>query len=327
MNKQLALALCCVMLASCSRRKNLVEIRDMMSTRVEIKVVCGGGFNMEPAWNEIGRLEKLLSPYSPGSDLSEISRLAGESAVRVSSETAAVMRKAMEISRITCGIYDPTVFPLVKLWDVNSANPSVPAKEDILKALEFVDYRQVKLDGTNVFLQKKGMRLDLSNMAKGHIADKAAKSLMDTGAYSVLVNAGGDIRAAGGKTWKVGIQHPRKKDGVLAVIKVRNCAVSTSGDYERYFVKGGKRYHHIFDVRTGYPAANSIGATVVAPQCALSNALALSAFILGPEKGMELVKKFPGSEAIIIDNQGNVFVSEGLKKEVKIRKIDVDLIQ
>lgn len=312
-----------LLLASCSAEKETVETRLMLDTSVEMKAFGQGPVDTAPVWSEIKVLEGIFSPYSPDSGISKVNSYAGVEPVRVSTHLIAAMTAALDAAKATGGAYDPTVLPLVRLWGISSGNTSIPSEQDIRNALEKVDFESVSVSGGSIFLKRKGMAADLSNLSKGYIADFAAEQLRKAGASSALVNAGGDVRVSGKRAWKIGIKHPRAEGEMLAVISLREGAVSTSGDYERYFMKDGRRYHHIFDTKTGYPSRASISATVVAPNCVLSNALALSAFLLGPEKGMALVKKYPGTEAVIVDMEGRVFVSGGLKQYVKLRQIEL----
>jgi len=300
-----------VFLPSCAK-KEISETKFLMDTVMEIKA-SGRISNFDLVWQDIQALDDKLSPYKENSEISAVNKSAGLRAVKVSAETAGFLSSTLEFSKKASGVFDPTVYPLVQLWNVTSGNPKVPPQNAVRTALSLVDYRKVTIVSGSVYLERKGMGLDLGGDAKGYVCDIAVKDLQKAGATEGLINAGGNIEVFGDRTWQIGIRHPRNANDTFAVINLKNCAAATSGDYERYFIKDGVRYHHILDLKTGYPARRAVSATVIAPTGLLSDLLSTTVFILGPKDGLELLKKFPGTEGIIVDLDGNVFVSEGLK--------------
>lgn len=278
---------------------------------------------MNAAFEEIRRLEGILTFFSESSDLGRINAAAGAREVVVSSETIEVLAEARRISDASGGAFDATIGPLVSLWGFEVKDRFVPPKEEIGRARMLVNWRNMAVDperGT-VRLERRGMKVDLGGIAKGYAADRAADTLRKHGVSRALVAVAGDIRAVGekaaGVAWHVGIQHPREPGAVLGSLKIADRSVSTSGDYERYFIKDDVRYHHILDPATGRPAAASRSATVLAPTTTLSDALSTAAFVLGPEKGIALVRSVPGAEAVIVDREGRVHVTPGLAGKVE----------
>ncbi len=279
------------------------------------------------AFSEIGRVGERLSYYLPGSDVSRINRSAGIKPVKVSEETLEVIRTALEVSRITGGAFDPTAGPLIRLWDLRRG--IVPNRKDIEEVLRKVDYRKVNLDveGKMVFLEEKGMEIHLGGIIKGYLTDRGIEVLKKSGAVAGLVAVGGDVRVFGrkpdGRLWRIGIKDPRG-EGVFAALSLSDAAVSTSGDYGRFFIKNGKRYHHIIDPRTGYPARGLMSVTVIAPSSAFADALATGLFVLGPERALELLKNL-SLEGILITSEGKVIITPGIRRNLRLLKPSVEV--
>lgn len=228
-----------------------------------------------------------------------------------------MFNNSIAFSKSSNGIFDPTIAPLIKLWARGAIIKRVPPPEMIKDTLSLVDYKQINVEGNRVFLSKKGMCADFGGIAKGSIIDRMVEMLKNHGAENGLVNAGGDIRVFGEKEWQIGIQHPRKERDVLLTLKLKNQSIATSGDYQRFYMVGEKRYHHILDPRTGYPADKSMSATVITPKATDADALATIAFILGPEKGIEMLEQLEDTEGIIVDASGKIFTTSALKSLVE----------
>ncbi|HEB11560.1 MAG TPA: FAD:protein FMN transferase [Spirochaetales bacterium] len=280
------------------------ETRPSMSTLVAV-LVSGVA---EPDWQELySRAEKeaaLFDHRLPGSPLKELNE--GRSP-ELPVKLIKVLRLAMEIAEKSGGAFDPTILPLISLWNFDSGG-ELPDKENILAARNMVDYRRVKIDAQGVVELPPGWGFDLGGIAKGAVVDQIADYLNEEGYENFLIDAGGDILVSGLKRgkepWSIGIRHPRSKDKLIGLLHLGGAgesrAVVTSGDYERYFEYGGKRYHHILDPSSGYPADNSIAVTVIAPTCSRADGLATAAFVLGPDQGLELLEELPGVEGMII---------------------------
>ncbi len=328
----LILILCIAATSGCGRDNDPVFRKSMplMDTMVSITVVSGSRADAENAVDEafavLGRFGDMINFYDEKSELSAINRNAGISKTQVSPETFDVIEKAREIASQSGGAFDPTVGPLVRLWDFVAKKR--PTARQIRAALPLVNYRNIVLDRktNSVFLRKKGMLLDLGGIAKGYGADLAIASLRRSGIRGGLVSVAGDIRTFGKRPgtagWTVGIRNPRQtgeKDEIIATVLLNDRAISTSGDYERYFISDGKRYHHLLDPKTGYPAPGSRSVSIVAGNTVSTDAWSTAIFVLGPQKGMDLVRK-AGLEALVIDAAGNRKTTDGMKEMLKFEK-------
>lgn len=317
------LALLAVVLLSLKKpQKTVLYGRILMGTAVEITLKQDNPRAVEAAFKEIERLEKVFSSYIPDSEISRISKGAGKEGIKVSAEVVEVVLAGLKVSRLSKGAFDPTVgvlFGKEGVWDFSGEKNNVPKRKEILRLLRLVDYRDVIVnkDTSIVGLKKRGMRLDLGGVAKGYIVGRAMEVLKKHGIEWAIIRAGGDMMVYSSKgnapPFTIGIQHPRKEGELLGKIRVANRAVATSGDYERSFIKDGIRYHHIIDPKTGYPADKCRSVTVVSEDPTLADALSTAAFVMGPEKGMELIERLAGVEGIIVDREGGVGVSSGLK--------------
>jgi thiamine biosynthesis lipoprotein len=240
----------------------------------------------------------------------------------INGETFEVLLKAYDYAKCTGGAFDVTVGPLVMLWNVLNRTYAPPSESEIKSVLPAVGYAGLILNGRikSAALERTGQSVDLGGIGKGYAADKVIGIFKKFGVTSAYTNYGGNVATIGtkpdGSPWHVGIQHPRQTDGLIGVISVAGKSVVTSGDYQRCFMaRDGKRYHHIIDPRTGYPAENGlIGVTVVADSSTKADALSTAVFVLGLEKGLQILKAFPGTEAILISADMSVSLTEGLKE-------------
>lgn len=274
-----------------------------MGTFVEVTSPYKGAANT--AFQEISRIEKLLSKYDPDSEISRLNR-SGELAL--SEDTGNVLKKAREFWRLTAGSFDVTIGPLMDLWGFTTKNYRLPEDTQIKKTLELVGFDKIIFNDENNVVKYifSGAEIDLGGIAKGYAIDRAVFKLKEKGIFSCLINAGGQVYCLGdnfGKPWRVGIKNPRKP-GIVDYLELRDKAVSTSGDYEQYFIINGRRFSHIMDPKTGYPVDRGVVAvTVVADDSTLADALSTSIFVLGKEKGLELAKKIPGVQVNILSNE------------------------
>ena len=273
------------------------------------------------ALQEIKRIEYLMSPWVESSDVSRINRSAGKEWVDVSSETIAVIKKAQEVSELSEGAFDITVGPLVHLWRKAREKEVPPDTEEIRKIRSLVDYRDIRISNSGrVFLKKKEMSIDLGGIAKGYAVDRAFELLRTLGYKNLIVNAGGDLRVGGSKwdqPWSIGIQHPRESQKIMARISISDAAIATSGDYEKFFMHQGKRYHHIFNPRDGLPAEGCQSVTIICKDGVTADAFATAVFVLGPEKGTFLCQRLQGVECLIVDKDGKTIFSPGLKDRIQ----------
>ncbi len=266
-------------------------------------------------------VEARMSRNLPDSEVSRINESAGISPVKVSEQTFHVIEKGLEISALGNGYFDITIGPVVSLWGIGTDSARVPSPSEIKAALDLVDYRDVILDkdASTVFLRKKGMSIDLGAIAKGWAADRIHALMVSKGVERGILNLGGNVFVIGRKSeeskWRVGIQNPEDTRGrYLGIIKVCDSAVVTSGKYERFFMSGGHRYHHIFNTFTGYPVENGIiSVTIVAKESLVADAYSTLVFSLGLDKGMAIVEETPFLDAVIITASHDVYVSGGLE--------------
>jgi thiamine biosynthesis lipoprotein len=297
--------------------------RALMDTYVSLTVVADSKEEannaMENAFSSIKEFGERISFFSENSELSEINRNAGIRKIVVSAQTFDVIEKALYVSNKSGGAFDPTIGPITRLWDFHAKIKPDPGK--IKRKLPLVNYKNVLIDKDNlsVFLKEKGMLLDLGGIAKGYAADLAADSLRKGGIEAGLVAIAGDIVTFGLKPdaspWNIGIKNPRQKnssDEIAKKIRLTDRAISTSGDYERYFLSNGNRYHHLLDPTTGYPVNNFRSVSIITERGVLTDSFSTAVFVLGPEKGISLVKEM-GMDAVFIDNDGTITVTEGLE--------------
>lgn len=273
--------------------------------------------NGRAALAEFGRLDKLLSAYSAASEVGRVNAAAGKRAVRVSRETLNLVALALKYAALSDGRFDPTIGPLVRLWGIGKGRGAPPDPAEVTAARRLVDYRRVMVDapGRRLYLPERGMALDLGAVAKGYAAARAAALLRQRGVKSALIDAGGNIVALGtrpdGRPWRVGLRHPRKPGAILGILSVVDRAVVTSGDYERYFEFEGRRYHHLLDPATGYPAEGVQSATVVAPSSTLADILSTTVFLLGPDRGEAFAREH-GAATVFVEATGRVRVAPEL---------------
>lgn len=267
---------------------------------------------------EIRRLEELLSTWIPSSEVSRVNAAAGSDPVQVSPETLALIKRAVEMGKLTEGGFNVAIGPAVEAWGIPE-EPRVPTKAVLEQVRPLLDLSQVRLDegASTVFLAQPGMKIDIGGIGKGFAADYAVEIMQSVGATAGVVALSGDIKTFGhmpdGKRFMFGVQHPRQEGALLGQLELENEAISTAGDYQRFFVKDGIRYHHILDPKSLHPARQCQSVTVVASEGVLADGLDTGLFVQGPERGMAVVERLPGVEAIIVDGAGRLLVSSGLK--------------
>jgi FAD:protein FMN transferase len=299
-----------------------------MDTLVTITVVSRSSSDADEAidkgFHEIERLEKAANFFSPDSEISQINAHAGISTVKVSSDILELLTKARYVSEKTYGAFDPTIGPVISLYDFRKKIK--PDDAAIIKNLSLVNYHDMVLnrDQSTVFLRKKGMLIDPGGIMKGYAAVRAAEILKKHGIDSGIVAVAGDISAFGrkpdGRPWKVGIQDPRarEQDKIFSTIELRDMSISTSGDYERFFILNGRRFHHLLSPKTGYPAEECQSVSIVTTDGALADAFATGIFILGPEKGLKVLEEI-GLEGIIIDRKGILHTTPGIRGRLELK--------
>jgi thiamine biosynthesis lipoprotein len=291
----------------------------IMGTRVAVELWSEDAALAERAMDavidEMRRTDELMSTYKPESQLSQVNAHAFERPVKVDAGIIEVVTRAFEFSRLSDGAFDVTYASVGYLYDYRARQR--PTGEQISVALPAVDWRQVQVDpkANTIRFLKPGMRIDLGGIAKGYAVDRSIELLRGLGIRHAMVNAGGDTRLLGdrrGKPWIVGIRDPRNDGRMVTRLPLEDEAISTSGDYERYFEEDGVRYHHILVPGTGKSAREVRSVTILGSNATQTDGLSTSVFVLGVERGMQLVSRLPGVEAVIVDAEGRIFYSDGL---------------
>lgn len=288
----------------------------LMGTVVEI-VAAGQSSGrldtaIDAAFAEMARLENLLSSHRQESEISRLSR--DSRGLMVAAETAEVIALGQDVAQHSGGAFDMTLGALKELWGFDAALPAVPAKEALAATLAGIGPDALALQGRQVVKRAPQLQVDLGGIAKGYAVDRAIAVLQEHGVTSAAINAGGDMYLLGQRPqrpWRIAIQHPRQQDAVLETVQVRDRAVVTSGDYERFFELAGQRYHHILDPQTGLPARGCQSVTIIADSVALGDALATAVFVLGPQAGLQLLAQYPGSQGLVVAADGSRHTSPG----------------
>jgi thiamine biosynthesis lipoprotein len=269
---------------------------------------------------EMERVNRLMSPYIEQSQLSKINKYAHEGPVEVDKDLFDLIEKSQEVSRLTHGAFDITYASVGHLY--NYKKEIKPTAEEVAAAKLLIDYKNIVLDKahSSVAFLKHGVKIDLGGIAKGFAVDQSIMHLQALGIKHALVSAGGDTRLLGdrrGRAWLVGIRDPQNTEEVIVMLPLQDEALSTSGDYERFFIEDGEKYHHIIHPSTGYSVSEVRSASILASDSATTDALSTSIFVMGPNKGLELLNSLDGVEGVIIDQDGKLYYSEGLEREHK----------
>ena len=295
----------------------------VLGTVCSIRIIEGGSAKTtDEIFQRLRQIEDRMSANKDGTEIAAVNASAGGKAVKVSEDTFYVISKAVEYAGLAGGAFDPTVGPLVKLWNIGNEGAHVPQKGDIASALRLIDYRKVELDrkALTVRLAAPGMKLDLGAIAKGYSADEVARILDKYKVKSAIVDLGGNVLVYGkkkdGTAWRVGVQDPHSDRGeYIGLVTGNAMTVVTSGIYERFFIQDGRRYHHILDTKTGFPVDNGlVSVSIITESSIRADALSTTIFALGLENGMKLVKTMPDVHAVFIDDKNRVYLSPGTNK-------------
>ena len=299
----------------------LVTVTAVAPNRPRALEAAAAGFE------EIHRLEELLSTWIATSELSHVNAAAGREAIAISPDTMRILEGSIEMARLTEGGFNILVGPAVEAWSVLDRQ-QVPSDATLQAVRPLTDLRSLHLNkaqGT-AYLAKTGMRVDVGGIGKGYAADMAVTAMQKAGATAGVVALSGDIktfgRLPGGTQFPFGIRHPRREEAVLAFVDLQDEAISTAGDYERYFERDGVRYHHILDPVTLQPARDCQSVTIVAREGMTADGLDTGVFVMGRERGLALIERLPGVGAIIVDRDGKVWISSFLKGRVRISQGD-----
>jgi thiamine biosynthesis lipoprotein len=316
--------LCCLValtITANARAEWLERVADgIMGTRIVVELWAednkSGNEAIEAVLAEMRRIDGAMSTFKPTSELSTVNEQATTGPVKITPELFDLLATSLDYSRVTEGAFDITYASVGYLYDYR--RHVRPTNEQIHHALPGIDYRHVLLDGSahTVRFARPGVKIDLGGIAKGHAVDRGIAILQARGIKHCLVTAGGDSRIVGdrfGQPWIVGIRHPDRKDEVIARIPLEDDAISTSGDYERYFDENGKRYHHILDPHTGQSASKVRSATIIGPTATRTDGLSKTAFVLGPERAIELYEKLGDIDAVLVKPDGTVLYTKGFQ--------------
>ncbi len=273
---------------------------------------------IDAVMDEMRRIDRAMSPHKPTSELSRINRDAARGPVPLSAEMARLLERAIEFSRWSDGAFDISYASAGQLYDYRAG--IAPDDATLAAAREAIGWQQLLLDRRAGTLQfgRPGMRIDLGGFAKGHAVDRSVAILRERGIAHAMVSAGGDSHLLGdrrGRPWMIAVRDPRREGGAVAVLPLQDVAISTSGDYERYFEKGGVRHHHLIDPRTGRSAAGARSVTIVADDGLTTEALSKTVFVLGAERGLALIDSLPGVDAVVVDAAGQLHYSAGLLRQ------------
>nr|WP_317042682.1 FAD:protein FMN transferase [Psychroflexus sp. S27] len=291
-----------------------------MGSKFDITVVANSQTEanqyFEIAIAEMKRIENLISSWKPTSQTSAINRNAGIKPVKVDDELLQLIKRSIDISKITDGAFDISFASIDHIWKFDGRAHSMPAESLINASVKVIDFRQIVLDKekSTVFLKKKKMKIGFGAIGKGYAADKAKQILIRKGVVGGIINASGDMNTWGEqpdeKPWKIAITNPLDKTKSYGLFELNNQAVVTSGNYEKYITIDGERYAHIIDPRTGMPTKGILSVTIFAPKAEMADALATSVFVMGSDVGLNIINQIPQVEAIIVRNDGSLATSK-----------------
>lgn len=288
---------------------------------------------LDKVFTKVKELESTLSINENGTLVDKINESAGIEPVKVDYDTYTVIKKGLEYAKLSNGLFDISVGPIVKLWNIGLPEAKVPTQEEIDSRIPLVGYSDVELNDeeNSVFLKRQGMMIDLGGVAKGYTADVISDILTEEGVKSAIIDLGGNIFAHGlkvdGSTWRIGIQNPFSDRGdIIGTITVKNKSIVTSGIYERYIEKDGIKYHHILSPKTGYPYENEIaGITIISDKSSDGDALSTSVFAMGVKEGMKFINTQEGIDAIFVTKDNKIYITDGIRDIFKLTNTDFTL--
>ena len=272
--------------------------------------------NIDIVIAEITRIENLISDWKADSQISAVNQNAGIQPIKVDREVFELAQRGVKLSEITNGGFDVSFAAMDRIWKFDGSMTEMPSAEAIKKSVEKVGYKNIILDSTEstIFLKLKGMKIGFGALGEGYATDKCRAMMIEKGIKAGIINGSGDMSTWGkqpnGKDWKIGITNPFKPEKILAVVPLKEGAVTTSGSYEKFVVFNGKRYSHIINPATGYPATGLCSVTVFGPNAETANGLSTSMMVLGLKEGLLLLQKFPEYSCVIITDKGKVVKSK-----------------
>lgn len=282
--------------------------------------------NIDTVIAEVARIENLISDWKPTSQVSQVNSNAGIKPVKVDREVFELTKRALELSKITGGAFDISFAAMDRIWKFDGSMTEMPTPEAIKKSVEKVGYKNIVLDNINstIFLKLPGMKIGFGALGEGYAADMGRKLMLRKGIKAGIINGSGDMstwgRQPNGKYWNIGITNPFKTDTIIAVVPLKQSAVVTSGSYEKFVVFNGKRYAHIINPATGYPATGLVSVTVFGPSAERANGFSTSMMVLGKDAALKFIKKFPSYSYVIITDEGKIYSSAALNIKKKTLK-------
>lgn len=297
----------------------------LMGSRFDITIVAQDSLTAETRINEtiaeITRIENLISDWKSDSQVSEVNQNAGIRPVKVDREVFDLTKRAIAISKLTNGAFDISFGAMEKVWKFDGSMTEMPTPEQVKKSVEKVGYKNIVLDSiqSTIFLKLSGMKIGFGSIGKGYAADKARELMEFKGVKAGIVNASGDLTTWGiqpnGKEWTIGITNPFDLDKFVKIFSMKREAVTTSGNYEKFIELNGKRYSHIINPVTGYPATGLVSVTVFGPSAEMANGFSTSIIVLGKEAGLQLINQYPEYSCLMITDKGKIFKSKKFKRK------------
>lgn len=294
----------------------------LMGSRFDITIVdkdsASAEANIDSVIAEVTRIENLISDWRPYTQVSQVNKNAGITPVKVDKEVFELTERAIELSKLTSGAFDISFAAMDRIWKFDGSMTSMPTPEAIKKSVEKVGYKNIILNKKNstIFLKLKGMKIGFGALGEGYAADKCKAMMLAKGVKAGIVNGSGDMNTWGnkpdGSAWNIGITDPVDTDELLAVVPLKDGAVVTSGSYEKFVVFNGKRYAHIINPKTGYPATGLTSVTVFGPSAEMANGLSTSIMVMGKNAGLQLIKRFPTMRCLLMTDEGEYFTSPNL---------------
>lgn len=273
---------------------------------------------VEAGFEEAVRIERLISSWDPQSETAAVNRMAGIAPVKVSRELFDLIYRSKKVSELTGGLFDVSFASIDRLWRFDGTLTTLPDSAEVARSVALIDYRNIALnrDSLTVFLRHAGMKIGFGAIGKGYAANRCKAVMQNLGIESGVVNAGGDLIAwgsqSGGKPWTIGIADPERQDHALSWLEIGGMAVVTSGDYERFVEIDGRRFAHIINPKTGWPAQGLRSVTIICPDAELADALATAVFLMGSDQGIRFVNTLAQVECLLVDDAGRLHASDGV---------------
>ena len=316
------LLLLCLSLVTMGQKESHTKVLLLMGSRFELTAISSDQDKAMKAIDlgieEIKRIEKLISSWDTKSQTSEIIRNAGIKPVVVDQELFNLIRRSLKISKLTHGAFDISYASMDKIWRFDGEMTALPDSSAVAASVAKINYKNIILnpEKRSVFLKEKGMKIGFGAIGKGYAANKALDIMSKMNLTGALVNASGDLiswgKDEGDKDWKIGIVNPKQKGKIFSWLNINETALVTSGNYEKFVMINGERYSHIIDPRTGYPVKGLSSVSIICPNAELADALATSVFVMGKDKGIELINRLKGIECLLITDKQELFTSENL---------------